>query len=54
MEGEGEMIKGRRKKGVGEDAKTVKVERGTPGLRCKELGKLGGGSAGRLGAMQGG
>lgn len=40
--GEGEMIKGRRKKGMGEDAQTVKVERGTPGLGHRELGKLGG------------
>jgi len=42
VEGEGEMIKGRKKKGMGEDAKTLKVERGTAGLRCRELGKLGG------------
>lgn len=53
MEGEGEIIKGRRKKGMGKDAKTVKVERGTLGQRCRELGKLGGVQGG-WGEMQGG
>lgn len=38
------MITGRREKGMGEYAKTVKIEKGTLGLRCREVGR----SAGRL------
>lgn len=53
MEGEGEMIKGRKKRGMGEDAKTLKVERGTTRAEVRGIQEVGR-SAGRLGEMQGG
>lgn len=41
MEREGEMIKERRKKGMGEDAKTMKVgAEGRPRLRGREFRRL--------------
>lgn len=39
-EREGEIIKERRKKGMGEYAKTMKVGRGTPELKCREFRAL--------------
>lgn len=37
---EGEMNKERREKRMGEDAKTMKVGKRRPGLRCRKFGRL--------------
>lgn len=52
VEREREMNKERRKKGMREDAETMKVGKGRPGLRCRKFS--GGCGAGRWGEMLGG